>query len=212
MWKSPNGTIRRILNGTVFREPIILTKIPRIVPNWTEPIIIARHAYGDQYQAQEIIVEKGQNLKLVLMDRDGKELESHSVGEFENSNGVALAMFNLNNSIEEFAKACFSVAKSRKLPLFLSTKQTILKLYDGAFSSIFERVHKSQYPDVVYEHRLIDDMVAQAIKSTGGFVWACKNYDGDVQSDVVAQGYGSLGKRCLITIRTNDQRASRIRR
>lgn len=193
MWKSPNGTIRQILNGTVFREPILIKSIPRIIPNWTKPIIIARHAYGDQYQAEELRCEKGDTLELVLSDNSGKIKERLKVGNFEKSDGVGMAMHNLSDSIEAFASSCFLMAQQRNIPLFLSTKQTILKVYDGIFSAIFSAVHKSKFPAVNYEHRLIDDMVAQAIKSEGGFLWACKNYDGDVQSDVVAQGYGSLG-------------------
>mmetsp|Transcript_9180 Transcript_9180/g.27627 ORF Transcript_9180/g.27627 Transcript_9180/m.27627 type:complete len:439 (+) Transcript_9180:78-1394(+) len=191
MWLSPNGTIRNILNGTVFREPIVCSNVPKYVPGWTRPIVIGRHAYGDQYRSVNIVTpDEGCTVKLVVEKKDGSA-ESHKVMDFE-AGGVAMAMFNTDKSIEGFALSSFSYARERKMPLFLSTKNTILKKYDGRFKDIFERVSKD-FSDVDYEHRLIDDMVAQALKSSGGFVWACKNYDGDVQSDIVAQGYGSLG-------------------
>lgn len=198
MWKSPNGTIRSILNGTVFREPIVYPKIPRIVPNWTKPIVIGRHAFGDQYQAVDLRIDSGATVELHVKNLDGT-VDKHTVNEFKTSGGVAMAMFNRDDSIEGFAESCFQVALDKGLPLFLSTKNTILKKYDGLFKDIFQRKYEETYKTkfevkgIYYEHRLIDDMVAQALKSSGGFVWACKNYDGDVQSDILAQGYGSLG-------------------
>eukprot|EP00871_Galdieria_phlegrea_P002215 jgi/Galph1/2995/GphlegSOOS_G1666.1 len=193
MWKSPNATIRGVLNGTVFREPIICKNIPKLVPGWKKPIIIGRHAYGDQYRATEVAIpETGGVVELVLLSKDRKEQPFvQTVHQFE-SGGVALSMFNTDDSIRGFAKSCFEFASSKNLPLFLSTKNTILKTYDGRFIEIFNEVQQS-YPQVTYEHRLIDDMVAQALKSAGNFIWACKNYDGDVQSDIIAQGFGSLG-------------------
>ncbi|EME31107.1 Isocitrate dehydrogenase [NADP], chloroplastic [Galdieria sulphuraria] len=192
MYKSPNATIRGILNGTVFREPIICNNVPRLVPGWKKPIIIGRHAFGDQYRATEVsIPPQGGVVQLVCQTKDGKTT-TQTVHQFESGGGVALSMFNTDESIRGFAKSCFEFASARNLPLFLSTKNTILKTYDGRFIEIFEQL-RAQYPNVQYEHRLIDDMVAQALKSSGNFVWACKNYDGDVQSDVIAQGFGSLG-------------------
>ncbi|KAH8548690.1 isocitrate dehydrogenase [NADP] [Umbelopsis sp. PMI_123] len=199
MWKSPNGTIRNILNGTVFREPIILSNIPRLVPSWTEPIIIGRHAHGDQYRATDFTVQQPGKLELVFTPEDGSEPKKYEVFTFPSDGGVAMAMYNTDESIRGFAHACFRIAIEKKYPLYLSTKNTILKAYDGRFKDIFEEIyqreHKPEFEKlgIWYEHRLIDDMVAQALKSKGGFVWACKNYDGDVQSDIVAQGYGSLG-------------------
>ncbi|CAO3678355.1 unnamed protein product [Umbelopsis vinacea] len=199
MWKSPNGTIRNILNGTVFREPIILSNIPRLVPSWTEPIIIGRHAHGDQYRATDFTVQKPGKLEMVFTPEDGSETIRYNVYEFSSEGGVAMAMYNTDDSIRGFAHACFRIAIEKKYPLYLSTKNTILKAYDGRFKDIFEEIYQQDYkPEfeklgIWYEHRLIDDMVAQALKSKGAFVWACKNYDGDVQSDIVAQGYGSLG-------------------
>lgn len=202
MYKSPNGTIRNILNGTVFREPIILKSIPRIIPNWTKPIIIGRHAFGDQYQAVDLLIKEPGTLKISFTPDDpSSPTQDLEVNHFKQEDGtsVALAMFNKRSSIEGFAHSCFKMAIKRRMPLFLSTKNTILKKYDGLFKDVFEEIYKSTYKkdfeqlSITYEHRLIDDMVAQAIKSEGGFVWACKNYDGDVQSDIVAQGYGSLG-------------------
>ncbi|XP_053671064.1 isocitrate dehydrogenase [NADP], mitochondrial-like [Anopheles nili] len=197
MWLSPNGTIRNILGGTVFREPIICSNIPRIVPGWTKPIVIGRHAHGDQYKAQDYVVRKPGTVKLVYNGEDGtvEEIELYKY----KAPGVALAMYNTDESIEAFAHSSFQVALSKRWPLYLSTKNTILKRYDGRFKDIFQEIYeknyKKQYEEakIWYEHRLIDDMVAQALKSSGEFVWACKNYDGDVQSDIVAQGYGSLG-------------------
>ncbi|XP_031343709.1 isocitrate dehydrogenase [NADP], mitochondrial-like [Photinus pyralis] len=197
MWPSPNGTIRNILGGTVFREPILCKNIPKLVPGWTYPIIIGRHAHGDQYKATDIIVDKPGKVELVYTSKDGKE-RRYEVFDYKTS-GVALGMFNTDDSITAFAHSSFQVALSRKLPLYLSTKNTILKRYDGRFKDMFQAIYEKHYKSqfeaekIWYEHRLIDDMVAQALKSSGGFVWACKNYDGDVQSDIVAQGYGSLG-------------------
>eukprot|EP00698_Gefionella_okellyi_P005207 TRINITY_DN14758_c0_g1_i1.p1 TRINITY_DN14758_c0_g1~~TRINITY_DN14758_c0_g1_i1.p1 ORF type:complete len:455 (+),score=139.58 TRINITY_DN14758_c0_g1_i1:180-1367(+) len=197
MWKSPNGTIRNILNGTVFREPIVCTNVPRLVPGWTKPIVIGRHAHGDQYRATEIRVPGAGKLSLVYTPAAGGKSEELEVFNFKEP-GIGMAMYNTDESIAGFAESCFQFALAAKKPLYLSTKNTILKKYDGRFMMIFEEVSKkyaAQYKaaGIWYEHRLIDDMVAQALKSDGGFVWACKNYDGDVQSDVVAQGFGSLG-------------------
>lgn len=208
MWKSPNGTIRNELQGTVFREPIIISNIPRLVPAWTKPIVIGRHAHADQYKATDYLVPGPGTLKLVFNGKDGKVIEE-VVNEFKGP-GIAMGMFNHDDSIEGFAHSCFSFALNRNMPLYLSTKNTILKKYDGRFKDIFEAIYnkdyKAQYEakKIWYEHRLIDDMVAYAIKSDGGFVWACKNYDGDVQSDVVAQGYGSLGLMTSVLIGPND--------
>ncbi|KAI8344077.1 isocitrate dehydrogenase [NADP] [Chlamydoabsidia padenii] len=199
MWKSPNGTLRNILNGTVFREPIILNNIPRLVPGWTGPIIIGRHAFGDQYRATDFVAPGPGKFEMIYTPADGSEPKKYEVYNFEKSGGVGLAMYNTDESIEGFAHACFRLAIERKFPLYLSTKNTILKAYDGRFKDIFEEIYQSQYKTefeslgIWYEHRLIDDMVAQALKSNGNFIWACKNYDGDVQSDIIAQGYGSLG-------------------
>ncbi len=197
MWKSPNGTIRNIVGGTVFREPIIMQNIPRYVQGWTKPIIIGRHAYGDQYKATDkVITEKG-TLTMSFTNEKG-ETQSWKVFDFD-GNGVAMAMYNTDESIYGFARSSFQMALQQKYPLYLSTKNTILKAYDGRFKDIFEEVYENEFKHVfqeaglTYEHRLIDDMVASAIKWSGGFVWACKNYDGDVQSDIVAQGFGSLG-------------------
>jgi isocitrate dehydrogenase len=197
MWKSPNGTIRNILNGTVFREPIICKNVPRYVPGWTTPIIIGRHAFGDQYKATDIKIKKPGKLSLRFIPADGGPEEEHEIFDFP-SGGVAMGMYNLDESIEGFARSCFNYALQKNYPLYMSTKNTILKQYDGRFIEIFAKVAQEfqeefEKRSLFYEHRLIDDMVAQAIKSNGGFVWACKNYDGDVQSDVVAQGFGSLG-------------------
>ncbi|CAG0880230.1 unnamed protein product [Cyprideis torosa] len=198
MWLSPNGTIRNILGGTVFREPIICKTIPRLVPGWTKPIVIGRHAHGDQYKATDIVVSKPGKVELVVTPEGGQP-ESHEVFVFKNGGGVTMAMYNTDSSIRDFAHSSFTYALDKKWPLYMSTKNTILKRYDGRFKDIFEEIYEKQYKKdfeaagIWYEHRLIDDMVAQALKSEGGFIWACKNYDGDVQSDVVAQGYGSLG-------------------
>jgi isocitrate dehydrogenase len=197
MWKSPNGTIRNILDGTVFREPIVCSNVPRLVPNWTAPICIGRHAFGDQYRATDFVTKGKGKLTIKFEGEDGTKQE-FEVFNFK-GDGVALAMYNTDESIYGFARACFNQALAKKWPLYLSTKNTILKKYDGRFKDIFEDVYqnefKAKYADagITYEHRLIDDMVASALKWNGNFVWACKNYDGDVQSDTVAQGFGSLG-------------------
>jgi isocitrate dehydrogenase len=197
MWKSPNGTIRNILGGVVFREPILCKNVPRLVPSWTQPIIIGRHAFADQYRATDFVIPGKGKLTIRFEGEDGK-LDEHEVFDYPGG-GVALAMYNLDSSIEEFARASFRYALARRYPLYLSTKNTILKAYDGRFKDIFQRVFEAEFEGdyklqgLTYEHRLIDDMVASALKWTGGFVWACKNYDGDVQSDQVAQGFGSLG-------------------
>jgi isocitrate dehydrogenase len=197
MWKSPNGTIRNILGGVVFREPIVIKNVPRLVPGWTDPIVIGRHAFGDQYRATDIKVPGAGKLKLVFEGEDGKTQE-YEVFDFPAS-GVAMGMYNLDESIRDFARASMNYAADRSWPLYLSTKNTILKAYDGQFKDLFQEVFDAEFKDkfkakgIVYEHRLIDDMVASALKWSGKFVWACKNYDGDVQSDTVAQGFGSLG-------------------
>ena len=198
MWKSPNGTIRNILGGTVFREPITISNIPKYVPGWEAPIVIGRHAFGDQYKATDVKIEKAGTLTMTFEPADGGKAESWEVFEFKKP-GVAMGMYNVEESIEGFARSCFNYGLQRNYPVYLSTKNTILKQYDGKFMEIFQRVYDEEFKDefekskLWYEHRLIDDMVAYAIKSKGGFVWACKNYDGDVQSDIVAQGFGSLG-------------------
>ena len=198
MWKSPNGTIRNILDGTVFREPIVISNIPRLVPGWTKPIIVGRHAYGDQYRCQDAVVDGPGRCELVYTPADGSEPTRQLIHDFE-TRGCYLGMFNTEASIESFAHSCMQYALGRGYPLKLSTKNTILKKYDGLFVKTFERIYQDEYVEkykaagIDYEHRLIDDMVAQAIKGSGGIVWACKNYDGDVQSDIVAQGFGSLG-------------------
>jgi len=198
MWKSPNGTIRNIMGGTVFREPIVIKNIPRMVPGWTEPIVIGRHAFGDQYRATDFVPKVPGTFTMTFTPEDGSEPSNMEVYKFKGP-GVMLSMYNTDESIYEFAHSCFKYAIQRKYPLYLSTKNTILKKYDGRFKDIFEEIYQSTYKTqfeelkLWYEHRLIDDLVAYAIKSNGGFVWACKNYDGDVQSDIVAQGYGSLG-------------------
>jgi isocitrate dehydrogenase len=197
MWKSPNGTIRNILDGTVFREPIVCKNVPRLVPNWTAPICIGRHAFGDQYRATDFVTKGKGKLTIKFEGEDGSVIE-HEVFNFK-GDGVALAMYNTDESIIGFARACFNQAIMKKWPLYLSTKNTILKKYDGRFKDIFEEIYQKEYKSqmdqlgITYEHRLIDDMVASALKWNGNFVWACKNYDGDVQSDTVAQGFGSLG-------------------
>ena len=197
MWKSPNGTIRNILDGTVFREPIICKNVPRLVPNWTAPIMIGRHAFGDQYRATDFVVPGKGKLTISFVGENGEKIEKE-VYNFKGP-GVALSMYNTEESIRGFAHSCFNMALSKKWPLYFSSKNTILKKYDGRFKDIFEEIYQADYKKkfeslgIVYEHRLIDDMVASALKWNGNFVWACKNYDGDVQSDTVAQGFGSLG-------------------
>ncbi len=198
MWRSPNGTIRNILGGTVFRQPIICKNVPRLVPGWTKPIVIGRHAYGDQYRATDFLVPGKGKLTITFEPEDGGEPLTREVFDFPGS-GTALAMYNLDESIRGFAHACFNYGLGLGWPVYLSTKNTILKTYDGRFMDLFQEVFDADYKDkfaergITYEHRLIDDMVACALKWDGGFVWACKNYDGDVQSDTVAQGFGSLG-------------------
>eukprot|EP00252_Welwitschia_mirabilis_P001902 TRINITY_DN1186_c0_g1_i2.p1 TRINITY_DN1186_c0_g1~~TRINITY_DN1186_c0_g1_i2.p1 ORF type:complete len:476 (-),score=99.98 TRINITY_DN1186_c0_g1_i2:463-1713(-) len=199
MWKSPNGTIRNILNGTVFREPILIKNIPRLVPGWTKPICIGRHAFGDQYRATDTVIKGMGKLKLVFVPEKDGEVTDLEVYDFKGDGGVALAMYNTDESIRAFAEASMTMAYQKKWPLYLSTKNTILKKYDGRFKDIFQEVYEANWKSkfesagIWYEHRLIDDMVAYALKSDGGYVWACKNYDGDVQSDFLAQGFGSLG-------------------
>ncbi|HEY6334639.1 MAG TPA: NADP-dependent isocitrate dehydrogenase [Alphaproteobacteria bacterium] len=198
MWRSPNGTIRNILDGTVFREPIICKNVPRLVPNWTKPIVIGRHAFGDQYRATDFRIPGPGKLTINFTPKDGSAPINHDVFDFPGG-GVALAMYNLDDSIRGFARACFNYGLSRGLPVYMSTKNTILKAYDGRFKDIFEQVYIAEFKSrfeakkLTYDHRLIDDMVASVLKWHGDFVWACKNYDGDVQSDTVAQGFGSLG-------------------
>jgi len=198
MWRSPNGTIRNILGGTVFREPIICENVPRLVPGWTQPIVIGRHAFGDQYRATDFVVPGPGRLTVKFEPSDGGEAVEHEVFTFE-SGGVAMSMYNLDESIRGFARACMNYGLQRQWPVYMSTKNTILKAYDGRFKDLFQEVFESEFQEkfaaanITYEHRLIDDMVACAMKWSGGFVWACKNYDGDVQSDTVAQGFGSLG-------------------
>ncbi len=197
MWKSPNGTIRNILDGTVFREPIVCKNVPRLVPNWTAPICIGRHAFGDQYRATDFVTKGKGKLTIKFEGEDGQVIQ-HEVYNFK-GDGVALAMYNTDESIKGFARSCFNQAIAKGWPLYLSTKNTILKKYDGRFKDIFEDIYQAEFKatmdtaGITYEHRLIDDMVASALKWNGNFVWACKNYDGDVQSDTVAQGFGSLG-------------------
>jgi isocitrate dehydrogenase len=201
MWRSPNGTIRNILGGVIFREPIIISNVPRLVPSWTKPIIIGRHAHGDQYKAQNFKVPGAGTVRISYTPAEGSGEEpiDLEVAEFPAEGGVALGMFNYNASIEDFARASLNYGLQRGVPVYLSTKNTILKAYDGAFKDIFQRVYEEEFATafeaagLTYEHRLIDDMVAAAMKWGGGYVWACKNYDGDVQSDTVAQGFGSLG-------------------
>lgn len=199
MWRSPNGTIRNIVGGTVFREPIIMNNVPRLVPGWKKPICIGRHAFGDQYKATDTVIKGKGKLTMSFIPEDGGEATTWDVYNFEGAGGVAMSMYNTDESIYGFARSCFNQALMKKWPLYLSTKNTILKAYDGRFKDIFEEVYQAEFVQkfeaagITYEHRLIDDMVAAAMKWEGGFVWACKNYDGDVQSDTVAQGFGSLG-------------------
>ena len=198
MWRSPNGTIRNIIGGTVFREPIICKNIPKLVPSWTDPVVIGRHAFGDQYRATDFKVPGKGKLEVKWTSEDGKEEIKHEVFNFTGP-GVALSMYNLDKSIQDFARSCFNYGLMKKWPVYMSTKNTILKQYDGRFKEIFEEVFNKEYKEeftkynLTYEHRLIDDMVACAMKWSGKYIWACKNYDGDVQSDTMAQGYGSLG-------------------
>jgi isocitrate dehydrogenase len=198
MWKSPNGTIRNIVGGTVFREPIIMNNVPRLVPGWTQPIVIGRHAFGDQYKATDTVIKGKGKLTMSFIPENGGDTQTWEVFDFQ-GDGVAMSMYNTDESIYGFAHSSFQMALTKKWPLYLSTKNTILKAYDGRFKDIFEEVYQSTYKaemdklGIIYEHRLIDDMVASAMKWSGGFVWSCKNYDGDVQSDTVAQGFGSLG-------------------
>ncbi len=199
IWKSPNGTIRNILDGTVFREPIVCANVPRLVPNWTSPIIVGRHAFGDQYKATDFVVPSKGKLTIKFEGEDGKVIE-HEVFKFKGG-GIALAMYNTDESIRGFANSCFNLAVQKNWPLYLSTKNTILKKYDGRFKDIFAEIYEKDFKGKVhYEHRLIDDMVASALKWSGNFIWACKNYDGDVQSDSVAQGFGSLGLMTSVLI------------
>ncbi len=204
MWKSPNGTIRNILDGTVFREPILCANVPRLVPNWTAPICIGRHAFGDQYRATDFVT-KGKGKLTITFESESGEKISHEVYNFK-GDGIAMAMYNTDESITGFARSCFNQALAKKWPLYLSTKNTILKKYDGRFKDIFENIFQTEFKTkfeaagITYEHRLIDDMVASALKWNGNFVWACKNYDGDVQSDTVAQGFGSLGLMTSVLI------------
>ena len=198
MWRSPNGTIRNIIGGTVFREPIICQNIPKLVPSWTDPVVIGRHAFGDQYRATDFKVPGKGKMEIKWTSEDGKNEIKHEVFNFTGP-GVALSMYNLDKSIEDFARSCFSYGLMKRWPVYLSTKNTILKKYDGRFKDIFQEIFEKEYQDdfkkhnLTYEHRLIDDMVACAMKWSGKYIWACKNYDGDVQSDTMAQGYGSLG-------------------
>ncbi len=204
MWKSPNGTIRNILDGTVFREPIICKNVPRLVPNWTAPICIGRHAFGDQYRATDFVT-KGKGKLTITFEGENGEKISHEVYNFK-GDGIAMAMYNTDESIRGFARSCFNMALQKKWPLYFSSKNTILKKYDGRFKDIFEEIFEADFKGkfaeagITYEHRLIDDMVASALKWNGNFIWACKNYDGDVQSDTVAQGFGSLGLMTSVLI------------
>jgi isocitrate dehydrogenase len=198
MWKSPNGTIRNILGGVIFREPIIISNVPRLVPQWTKPIVIGRHAFGDQYKATDFLVPGAGKVTMTFTPEDGSKPMEFEVFKFEGS-GVAMGMYNVDASIRDFARASLNYGLKRNFPVFLSTKNTILKAYDGRFKDIFQEIYESEFKaafekqGIAYEHRLIDDMVATALRWEGGYVWACKNYDGDVQSDTIAQGYGSLG-------------------
>lgn len=210
MWRSPNGTLRNMLDGTVFREPIICRNVPRLVPNWSKPIVIGRHAFGDQYRATDIDIPSAGTLTLTFAPADGSPPTIHEIFDFPSS-GIALGMYNLDESIRGFARACFNYGLARNYPVYLSTKNTILKTYDGRFKNIFQEIFESEFAakykdaNLAYEHRLIDDMVALALKWTGGFLWACKNYDGDVQSDTVAQGFGSLGLMTSVLLTPDGQ-------
>ena len=210
MWKSPNGTIRNILGGTIFREPIVISNVPRLVPGWTKPIVVARHAFGDQYKATDFKVPGAGRLTVTFTPADGSEPIEHVVYDYPGG-GVAQVQYNLNDSIRGFARACFNYGLLRHYPVYLSTKNTILKAYDGQFKDIFAEVFETEYKaryeaeGLTYEHRLIDDMVASSLKWHGGYVWACKNYDGDVQSDTVAQGFGSLGLMTSVLMTPDGQ-------
>lgn len=210
MWRSPNGTIRNIIGGTVFREPIICKNIPRLVPNWTESIVVGRHAFGDQYRATDFIVPGKGKLTMRFKPEGGGDVIEHEIFNFPGS-GIAMGMYNLDESIESFARSCLSYGLSKGLPTYLSTKNTILKVYDGRFKDIFQAIYEAEFEDkfkkagIEYQHRLIDDMVANAMKSKGGFLWACKNYDGDVQSDSIAQGFGSLGLMTSVLMTEDGQ-------
>ena len=210
MWKSPNGTIRNILGGVVFREPIVIKSVPRLVPGWTDPIVIGRHAFGDQYRATDFLVPGPGKLTMTFTPQDGSAPTEYEVFEYPSA-GVAMGMYNLDDSIRDFARACLNYGVQRQWPVYLSTKNTILKAYDGRFKDLFQQIYddefKAQYRKlgIVYEHRLIDDLVASALKWSGKFIWACKNYDGDVQSDMVAQGYGSLGLMTSILLTPDGQ-------
>lgn len=199
MWPSPNGTIRNLLNGVIFREPVVCRNIPKLVPSWKKPIIVARHGFGDQYNATDLVVKGVDRVEIVCRGKDGEVLGVYPIHQFGGEEGVVLGMFNKRKSIEGFAEACFKYARMRGMDLYFSSKNTILKRYDGMFKEVFDQMYEEKFKkefkekNIQYTHRLIDDMVAQTIKSEGGFVWACKNYDGDVQSDIVAQGFGSLG-------------------
>jgi len=210
MWKSPNGTIRNIIGGTVFRKPIICNNVPRLVPGWTQPIVIGRHAFGDQYRATDMVVDRPGTLTMKFVPDDGSEPIEHTVFDFPSS-GVAMSMYNLDDSIKGFARSCMNYGLDMGWPVYLSTKNTIMKAYDGRFKDLFQEVFDAEFKDkfdaagITYEHRLIDDMVACAMKWSGGFVWACKNYDGDVQSDTVAQGFGSLGLMTSVLMTPDGQ-------
>ncbi len=210
MWKSPNGTIRNILGGTIFREPIVISNIPRLVPGWTKPVVVARHAFADQYKATDFAVDRPGRLTVTFTPDDGSEPIEHIVFDYPSA-GVAQVQYNLDESIRGFARACFNYGLLREYPVYLSTKNTILKAYDGRFKDIFAQVFETEYKDryeqasLTYEHRLIDDMVASSLKWSGGYVWACKNYDGDVQSDTVAQGFGSLGLMTSVLMTPDGQ-------
>ena len=211
MWKSPNGTIRNILGGTIFREPIVMSNVPRLVPGWTKPIVVARHAFGDQYKATDFKVPGAGQLTVTFTPDDGSEPIQHVVYNYGEDGGVAQVPYNVNDSIRGFARACFNYGLMRHYPVYLSTKNTILKAYDGQFKDIFAEVFETEYKDryaeagLTYEHRLIDDMVASSLKWHGGYIWACKNYDGDVQSDSVAQGFGSLGLMTSVLMTPDGQ-------
>ncbi|WP_112138315.1 NADP-dependent isocitrate dehydrogenase [Glycomyces dulcitolivorans] len=211
MWRSPNGTIRNILGGTIFREPIIMSNVPRLVPGWTKPIVVGRHAFGDQYRATDFKVDRPGTLTVTFTPDDGTEPMEFEVARYPEGGGVALSMYNFRKSIEDFAHSSFRYGLQRNFPVYMSTKNTILKAYDGMFKDVFQEIFDNDYKadfeakGLTYEHRLIDDMVAAALKWEGGYVWACKNYDGDVQSDIVAQGFGSLGLMTSVLMTPDGQ-------